>query len=63
MRFGGFSLSTNSTAFGTVATYYCTAPRHKLVGKAKLTCLADGSWDAPTPGEDISENVKVFKKL
>ena len=49
IRHGGFSLSTNSTVFGTVAAYYCTSPRHMLMGAPKLTCLADGSWDAPTP--------------
>ena len=49
IRNGGFSLSTNSTVVGTVASYYCTSPRHVLVGVPKLTCRKDGAWDAPTP--------------
>ena len=49
-------MSTNSTAFGTVATYYCTSAKHKLVGKPKLTCLPDGSWDAPVPECVTSES-------
>ena len=49
IRHGGFSLSTNSTRFGTVASYYCTSSRHKLVGNPKLLCRPDGSWDAEAP--------------
>jgi len=49
IRNGGFSLSTNSTVVGTVATYYCTTPRHVLVGVPKLNCLKEGTWDAPFP--------------
>ena len=49
IRNGGFSLSTNSTVVGTVASYYCTSPRHVLVGVPKLTCRIDGSWDATLP--------------
>ena len=49
IRNGGFSLSTNSTVVGTVASYYCTSPRHVLVGVPKLTCRIDGSWDAALP--------------
>ena len=48
-RYGGFSLSTNSTRFGTVVTYYCTSPRHELVGPKKITCLKDGSYNADPP--------------
>jgi len=49
IRHGGFSLSTNSTRFGTVASYYCTTGRHKVEGPPKLRCLADGSWDERAP--------------
>ncbi len=49
IRNGGFNLSTNSTVAGTIATYYCTSPRHVLVGVPKLTCMKDGSWDAAVP--------------
>lgn len=49
IRNGAFSLSTNSTVVGTVAAYYCTSPRQVLVGVPKLTCLQDGTWDAPFP--------------
>ena len=51
IRNGGFSLSTNSMVVGTVASYYCTTPRHVLVGVPKLTCLKEGTWDAPFPGK------------
>ena len=49
IRYGGFSLSTNSTVFGTVVTYYCTSSRHELVGPRKITCLKDGSYNADPP--------------
>jgi len=49
IRYGGFSLSTNSTRFGTVVTYYCTSPRHELVGPKKITCLKDGSYNTGPP--------------
>jgi len=49
IRYGGFSLSTNSTRFGTVVTYYCTSPRHELVGPKKITCLKDGSYNSGPP--------------
>lgn len=49
LRNGGFSLSTNSTKVGTVATYYCTSPRFVLTGVPKLNCLKDGTWDGETP--------------
>jgi len=49
IRYGGFSLSTNSTRFGTVVSYYCSSPRHNLVGPAKITCLKDGSYNADPP--------------
>lgn len=49
IRYGGFSLSTNSTVVGTVASYYCVSPRHVLIGVPKLTCRTDGSWDAEVP--------------
>lgn len=49
LRNGGFSLSTNSTKVGTVASYYCTSPRFVLTGVPKLNCLKDGSWDAEAP--------------
>ncbi len=49
VRHGGFSLSTNSTRFGTVASYYCTSGRHRLAGNPKLRCLPDGSWDVAPP--------------
>ena len=49
IRHGGFSLSTNSTRFGTVVSYYCSSPRHNLVGPAKITCLKDGSYNADPP--------------
>ena len=49
IRYGGFSLSTNSTRFGTVVSYYCTSPRHELVGPRKITCLKDGSYNAEPP--------------
>merc|ERR1719266_2743889 len=49
IRNGGFSLSSNSTAFGTIASYYCTSNRHVLFGVPKLNCLKDGSWDAEVP--------------
>jgi len=49
IRYGGFSLSTNSTRFGTVVTYYCSSSRHELVGPKKITCLKDGSYNAPSP--------------
>ena len=35
--------------FGTVAAYYCTSPRHKLMGAPKLTCKPDGAWDDRPP--------------
>ncbi len=35
--------------FGTVASYYCTSPRHRLSGNPKLRCLPDGSWDGAPP--------------
>merc|ERR1712029_869878 len=37
------------TVVGTVASYYCTSPRHVLVGVPKLNCRIDGSWDAALP--------------
>ena len=49
IRYGGFSLSTNSTRFGTVVSYYCTSSRHELVGPRKITCLKDGSYNADPP--------------
>ena len=49
IRYGGFSLSTNSTRFGTVVSYYCTSARHELVGPRKITCLKDGSYNAAPP--------------
>jgi len=49
VRYGGFSLSTNSTRFGTVVTFYCTSPRHKLTGPKKITCLKDGAYNASPP--------------
>ena len=49
IRNGGFSLSTNSTVMGTVATYYCTSSRHVLVGVPKLNCKRDGTWDGSFP--------------
>ena len=49
IRNGGFSLSSNSTVFGTVASYYCTTNRHVLFGVPKLNCLKDGTWDAAVP--------------
>jgi len=49
IRYGGFRLSTNSTRFGTVVSYYCSSPRHNLVGPAKITCLKDGSYNAAPP--------------
>jgi len=49
IRYGGFSLSTNSTRFGTVVSYYCTSPRHELVGPKKITCLKDGSYNDDPP--------------
>lgn len=49
IRNGGFSLSSNSTAFRTVASYYCTSNRHVLYGVPKLNCLKDGTWDAEVP--------------
>ena len=30
-------------------TYYCTSPRYVLVGRPKLICKADGSWDGKIP--------------
>ena len=30
-------------------TYYCTSPRYVLVGRPKLICRADGSWDGKIP--------------
>jgi hypothetical protein len=56
-------LSTNSTAFGTVATYYCTSAKHKLSGKPKLTCLPDGSWDAPVPECVAQESAEVLPEV
>ena len=32
-----------------MAAYYCTSPRHKLMGAPKLTCLPDGAWDDRPP--------------
>ena len=29
--------------------YYCTSPRYVLVGRPKLICKADGSWDGRIP--------------
>jgi len=49
IRYGGFSLSTNSTRFGTVVTYYCTSTRHELIGPKKITCLKDGSYNTGPP--------------
>ena len=49
IRHGGFSLDTNSTVVGTIASYYCTTPRHVLVGLPKLNCLKDGTWDGDFP--------------
>jgi len=49
IRYGGFSLSTNSTRFSTVVTYYCTSSRHELVGPKKITCLKDGSYNSAPP--------------
>jgi len=49
IRYGGFSLSTNSTRFGTVVTFYCTSPRYELVGPKKITCLKDGRYNADPP--------------
>ena len=49
IRHGGFRLSTNSTRFGTIAAYYCSSNRHRIVGNPKLRCLPDGSWDANPP--------------
>ena len=42
-------MSTNSTRFGTVVSYYCTSPRHELVGPKKITCLKDGSYNDDPP--------------
>ena len=72
IRYGGFSLSTNSTRFGTVVTYYCTSQRHELVGPKKITCLKDGSYNAEPPScreigaksnEDIVPLVLVNPKV
>jgi hypothetical protein len=55
IRHGGFSLSTNSTRFGTVVSYFCSSTRHTLAGPAKITCLKDGSYNAEPPScEDAS---------
>jgi len=48
-RYGGYTLSTNSTRFGTVATFYCTNPTYKLIGPKKITCLKDGTFNAESP--------------
>ena len=32
-----------------MVTYYCTSPRHELVGPKKITCLKDGSYNAESP--------------
>ena len=32
-----------------VLTYYCLSPRYVLVGRPKLICKADGSWDGKIP--------------
>ena len=49
IRHGGFSLSTNSTRFGTVVSYFCSRARYSLVGPAKITCLKDGSYNTEPP--------------
>ncbi|XP_040572693.1 CUB and sushi domain-containing protein 3 isoform X2 [Lepeophtheirus salmonis] len=48
-RQGGVTLSTNSTRFGTVATYYCVNPRLQLNGGKSLYCREDGSWEGTVP--------------
>ena len=42
-------------------TYYCTSPRHTLVGPKKITCLKDGSYNAAPPAcrEAAAKKVKV----
>lgn len=55
IRYGGFSLSTNSTRFGTVVTFYCTSPRYQLIGPKKITCLKDGSYNTDPPSCQIIE--------
>jgi len=61
IRYGGFSLSTNSTRFGTVVTYYCTSARHELIGPKKITCLKDGSYNTGPPvcRESLAKEKKV----
>jgi len=64
IRYGGFSLSTNSTRFGTVVTFYCTSPRHQLVGPKKITCLKDGSYNTSPPScESISKKPELQDDL
>ena len=46
---GGYTLSTNSTRFGTVAEFYCSSPLYVLAGPQKITCLKDGSYNDDPP--------------
>jgi len=64
IRYGGFSLSTNSTRFGTVVTYYCTSSRHELMGPKKITCLKDGSYNAEAPRcREIGDKSNILPPL
>ncbi len=46
-----------------MATYYCTSAKHKLAGKPKLTCLPEGSWDAPVPECVAQESAEVLAEV
>ena len=55
--------STNSTQFGTVLTYYCTNSRYMLVGRPKLMCTEDGSWNGETPSCRSKDRQDPLEKL
>ena len=57
------SNSTNSTQFGTVLTYYCTNSRYMLVGRPKLMCTEDGSWNGETPSCRSKDRQDPLEKL
>ena len=63
IRNGGMSLSTNSTEYGSVLTYYCTSPRYVLVGRPKLVCSEDGSWNGRTPSCRSKDRQDPLEKL